>query len=184
MENLGPVFIKLGQLLSTRTDIVSHDLAKELGELTDNCEPVEYSYIKDQLIKNLGSKSQRILDTIDPSPLAAASLAQVHRFSYKDKELIVKVQKPDLEKLILRDIQAIRLGAKLIRLFYKGYPRIDLNSVVNDYERIILNELDFRIEAANAKKTYSNFLQTEHLYVPEVHDDFTTKKTHKWSTNH
>ena len=73
------------------------------------------------------------------------------------------MQKPDLEKLILRDIQAIRLGAKLIRLFYKGYPRIDLNSVVKDYERIILNELDFRIEAANAKKTYSNFLQTEHL---------------------
>ena len=177
MENLGPVFIKLGQLLSTRTDIVSHDLAKELGELTDNCEPVEYSYIKDQLLKNLGSKSQKILDTIDPSPLAAASLAQVHRFSYQDKEMVVKVQKPDLEKLILRDIQAIRLGARLIRLFYKGYPRIDLNSVVDDYERIILNELDFRIEAANAKKTYSNFLQTEYLYVPEVHDDFTTKKT-------
>ena len=177
MENLGPVFVKLGQLLSTRTDIVSHGLAKELGELTDNCEPVEYSYIKDQLIKNLGTKSQKILDTIDPSPLAAASLAQVHRFSYQDKELIVKVQRPDLEKLILRDIQAIRLGARLIRLFYKGYPRIDLSSVVDDYERIILNELDFRIEAANAKKTYNNFLQTEHLYVPEVYDDFTTKKT-------
>ena len=177
MENLGPVFVKLGQLLSTRTDIVSHDLAKELGELTDNCEPVEYSYIKDQLIKNLGTKSQKILDTIDPSPLAAASLAQVHRFSYQDKELIVKVQRPDLEKLILRDIQAIRLGARLIRLFYKGYPRINLSSVVDDYERIILNELDFRIEAANAKKTYNNFLQTEHLYVPEVYDDFTTKKT-------
>ena len=80
MENLGPVFVKLGQLLSTRTDIVSHDLAKELGELTDNCEPVEYSYIKDQLIKNLGTKSQKILDTIDQSPLADTSLTQVHRF--------------------------------------------------------------------------------------------------------
>ena len=177
MENLGPVFIKLGQLLSTRTDILSHGLAKELGELTDNCEPVEYSYIKDQLIKNLGSKSQKILDTIDPSPLAAASLAQVHRFSYKNKELVVKVQKPDLEKLITRDIEAIRLGTRIIRLFYKGYPRIDLNSVVDDYERIILNELDFRIEAANAKKTYDNFLHTEHLYVPEVHDSYTTKRT-------
>ena len=177
MENLGPVFIKLGQLLSTRTDILSHGLAKELGELTDNCEPVEYSYIKDQLIKNLGAKSQKILDTIDPSPLAAASLAQVHRFSYKNKELVVKVQKPDLEKLITRDIEAIRLGTRIIRLFYKGYPRIDLNSVVDDYERIILNELDFRIEAANAKKTYNNFLHTEHLYVPEVHDSFTTKRT-------
>ena len=177
MENLGPVFIKLGQLLSTRTDILSHGLAKELGELTDNCEPVEYSYIKDELIKHLGAKSEKILDTIDPSPLAAASLAQVHRFSYKNKELVVKVQKPDLEKLITRDIEAIRLGTRIIRLFYKGYPRIDLNSVVDDYERIILNELDFRIEAANAKKNFNNFLHTEHLYVPEVHDSYTTKRT-------
>lgn len=177
LEGLGPVFIKLGQLLSTRTDLISQDLSQELGKLTDSCEPVEYSFIKDQLVKNLGKKSQLILESIDPRPLASASLAQVHRFSFEGKELVVKVQRPGLEDFISRDINAIKLAAKIIRIFYKGYPRIDLNSVVEDYERVILNELDFRIEAANAKKTYNNFTGTKHLYVPEVFDEFTTRKT-------
>ena len=177
LEELGPVFIKLGQLLSTRTDLISHKLALELSKLTDNCEPLEYSYIKEQLIRNLGSKSDIVLDTIDPIPLAAASLAQVHRFTKGDQELVVKVQRPNLETSISRDIGAIRLATTVIRTFYKGYPRIDISSVVDDYERVILNELDFRIEAANAKKTFNNFKDTNHLYVPKIHDEFTTKKT-------
>ena len=176
LESLGPVFIKLGQLLSTRTDIISKELAAELNNLTDNCEPIEYNYIKDQLIANLGDNAKDILEDIDPKPLASASLAQVHRFTKEGENLVVKVQKPNLDEQIEVDIKAIRLGAKILRTFYKGYPRVDLNSVVDDYEKIVMNELDFRIEAANAKKTYENFSENNYLYVPKVLDKYTTKK--------
>ena len=176
LESLGPVFIKLGQLLSTRTDIISKELAAELNNLTDNCEPIDYNYIKDQLIANLGDNAKDILEDIDPKPLASASLAQVHRFTKEGENLVVKVQKPNLDEQIEVDIKAIRLGAKILRTFYKGYPRVDLNSVVDDYEKIFMNELDFRIEAANAKKTYENFSENNYLYVPKVLDKYTTKK--------
>ena len=176
LESLGPVFIKLGQLLSTRTDIISKELAAELNNLTDNCEPIEYNYIKDQLISNLGDNAKDILEDIDPKPLASASLAQVHRFTKDGENFVVKVQKPNLDEQIEVDIKAIRLGTKILRTFYKGYPRVDLNSVVDDYEKIIMNELDFRIEAANAKKTYQNFTDNNYLYVPKILDKYTTKK--------
>ena len=176
LESLGPVFIKLGQLLSTRTDIISKELAAELNNLTDNCEPIEYNYIKDQLISNLGDNAKDILEDIDPKPLASASLAQVHRFTKDGENFVVKVQKPNLVEQIEVDIKAIRLGTKILRTFYKGYPRVDLNSVVDDYEKIIMNELDFRIEAANAKKTYQNFTDNNYLYVPKILDKYTTKK--------
>jgi len=129
LESLGPVFIKLGQLLSTRTDIISKELAAELNNLTDNCEPIEYNYIKDQLISNLGDNAKDILEDIDPKPLASASLAQVHRFAKDGKNFVVKVQKPNLDKQIEVDIKAIRVGTKILRTFYKGYPRVDLNYV-------------------------------------------------------
>ena len=176
LESLGPVFIKLGQLLSTRTDIISKELAAELNNLTDNCEPIEYNYIKDQLISNLGDNAKDILEDIDPKPLASASLAQVHRFTKDGENFVVKVQKPNLDEQIEVDIKAIRLGTKILRTFYRGYPRVDLNSVVDDYEKIIMNELDFRIEAANAKKTYQNFTDNNYLYVPKILDKYTTKK--------
>ena len=176
LESLGPVFIKLGQLLSTRTDIISKELAAELNNLTDNCEPIEYNYIKDQLISNLGDNAKDILEDIDPKPLASASLAQVHRFTKDGENFVVKVQKPNLHEQIEVDIKAIRLGTKILITFYKGYPRVDLNSVVYDYEKIIMNELDFLIEAANAKKTYQNFTENNYLYVPKILDKYTTKK--------
>tara|TARA_Y100001954_G_scaffold17938_1_gene16569 strand:- start:416 stop:1807 length:1392 start_codon:yes stop_codon:yes gene_type:complete len=177
LENLGPVFIKLGQLLSTRTDLISQELASNLKELTDSCEPIDFSYIKEELKRNLGQRADTLLKNIDAVPLASASLAQVHRVTLNNEELVVKVQRPGLEKQIQRDIDALRFAVKALRFFYKGYPRVDLNLVVNDYEKVITNELDFRLEAANAKKTFSNFAHSSFLYVPRIHDEFTTKKT-------
>ena len=144
---------------STRTDIISKELAAELNNLTDNCEPIEYNYIKDQLISNLGDNAKDILEDIDPKPLASASLAQVHRFTKDGENFVVKVQKPNLDEQIEVDIKAIRLGTKILRTFYKGYPRVDLNSVVDDYEKIIMNELDFRIaNEITITYTYLKFL--------------------------
>ena len=176
LEGLGPFFIKLGQLISTRTDLISLELAKELRNLTDNCAPVDFNYIKDQINEGLGSRAKSILENIIEEPVASASLAQVHRLTINDKDLVIKVQKPGLLDLIDKDIKALRLGISFLRFSYKGYPRVNLNELLNSYEKIIKNELDFRIEAANAKKTFENFDNNELLYIPRIEDEFTTKK--------
>ena len=176
LEGLGPFFIKLGQLISTRTDLISLELAKELRNLTDNCAPVDFNYIKDQINEGLGSRAKTILENITEKPVASASLAQVHRVTINDKDLVIKVQKPGLLDLIDKDIKALRLGISFLRFMYKGYPRVNLNELLNSYEKIIKNELDFRIEAANAKKTFENFDGNELLYIPRIEDEFTTKK--------
>ena len=176
LESLGPFFIKLGQLISTRTDLISLELAKELRNLTDNCAPVDFNYIKEQINEGLGSRAKTILENITEKPVASASLAQVHRLTINDKDLVIKVQKPGLLDLIDKDIKALRLGIRFLRFMYKGYPRVNLNEMLNSYEKIIKNELDFRIEAANAKKTFENFDGNELLYIPRIEDEFTTKK--------
>ena len=176
LEELGPFFIKFGQLLSTRTDLISLELASELRNLTDNCESIGFDHIRSAINDGLGSRAEKILGTIDVVPIASASLAQVHKFNIDGKELVVKVQKPGVTDSINKDIDALRLGIKLLRLFYSGYPRINLHNLLNSYERVIKNELDFRIEAANAKKTFENFDKNRLLYVPRIEDEFTTKK--------
>ena len=118
LESLGPFFIKLGQLLSTRTDLITLELAKELRNLTDNCEPVDFSYIKNQINDGLGSRAKKILDSIEEEPIASASLAQVHKLKLDGKDLVIKVQKPGLLNLIDRDISALHLGIKLLRFIY------------------------------------------------------------------
>tara|TARA_X000000368_G_scaffold324686_1_gene261759 strand:- start:1257 stop:2645 length:1389 start_codon:yes stop_codon:yes gene_type:complete len=176
LESLGPFFIKLGQLISTRTDLISLELAKELRNLTDNCEPIDFNHISNEINEGLGSRAKTILENIMEKPVASASLAQVHRLTINDKDLVVKVQKPGLLGQIDKDIKALRLGIRFLRFMYKGYPRVNLDELLNSYEKIIKNELDFRIEAANAKKTFENFDGNELLYVPRIEDEFTTKK--------
>ena len=176
LESLGPMFIKLGQLLSTRTDIFDYEVSKELNKLTDNCAPVDFSYISDLIKKELGVKSESILKNIEVTPLASASLAQVHRLKVNEEEMVIKVQRPYLFQQIKGDLAAIKDGVKMLRFFYKGYPRVNLMDLASDYENVLLNELDFRIEAANAKKTFEIFKNSHLLYVPKIFDEYTTKK--------
>ena len=176
LEDFGPVYIKLGQLLSTRTDLVSKKLSKELNKLTDDCEAVSFDYIKNTIETELGKKSKNILSNIDKTPLSSASLAQVHVFFMDKKKFVVKVQRPNLKEKILKDINLVKFGIRILRFFIKSYPRIDLMKIINDYERVINNELDFRLEANNAKKTYENFQDSSFLYVPSIVEKYTTKK--------
>ena len=176
LEELGPVYIKLGQLLSTRTDIISKELALELNRLTDNCQAIEFHEIKEIIYSELRYKSEKILKTIEKKPIATASLAQVHRFKLQEKEYVIKVQKDGVETNIKRDLSAIKSIIGGLNFFLKDYPRINPTSIFEEYEKVILNELDFRLEAANAKKTFENFSDSEELYVPKIVDKFTTKK--------
>ena len=176
LEELGPVYIKLGQLLSTRTDIISKELALELNRLTDNCQAIEFHEIKEIIYSELRYKSEKILKTIEKKPIATASLAQVHRFKLQEKEYVIKIQKDGVETNIRRDLSAIKSIIGGLNFFLKDYPRINPISIFEEYEKVILNELDFRLEAANAKKTFENFRDSKELYVPKIVDEFTTKK--------
>ena len=123
LEELGPVYIKLGQLLSTRTDIISKELALELNGLTDNCQVIEFHEIKEIIYSELRYKSEKILKTIEKKPIATASLAQVHRFKLEEKEYVIKVQKEGVETKIRRDLSAIKSIIGGLNFFLKDYPR-------------------------------------------------------------
>ena len=176
LENLGPVFIKLGQLLSTRTDLLPKKVTKELNLLTDSCAPIPFSEVKEIIQKELRSKSEIIFTKIESIPLASASLAQVHKIRLNNDVCVIKVQKPNLKHIVERDISALKLASKAMKLLLKSYPRIDPNTIIRDYESVINNELDFRIEAANAKKTFEKFVNNNYLYVPKIYDEFTRKR--------
>ena len=176
LENLGPVFIKFGQLLSTRTDLLPKNVTRELNSLTDACSPIGFEEISKTITDELRGKSDKVLNSIDEKPLASASLAQVHKIKIDNLECVIKVQKPNLMYQVDRDIRALKIAAKGAKIFLKDYPRIDPEIIINDYQSVIKRELDFRIEAANAKKTYEKFADNQHLYVPKIIDEYTCKK--------
>ena len=170
------MFIKLGQLLSTRTDLFERSVTQELNKLTDSCPPVAFELIKKTIETQLLSKAEKILMTIEEKPLASASLAQVHKFKIRGEDFVIKVQRPGLEELVKRDLDALKLAAKYSSFFLKHYPRVKPLELIEQYENVIFQELDFRIEAANSNKTYENFKSSNYLEIPKIADDFTTKK--------
>jgi len=176
LERLGPIFIKLGQLLSTRTDLFDREITSELNKLTDSCAPLEFETIEQEIKLQLLEKADIVLSTIEKSPLASASLAQVHRFQLNGNNFVIKVQRPGLERMVAKDIKALKLAAKFASLVLGDYPRVKPLEILEQYEKVILQELDFRVEAANSNKTYENFLENSFLEIPKICDEFTTKK--------
>ena len=174
MEDLGPIYIKFGQLLSTRRDFIPKDLADELENLQDNVPPFEEPRIDAIVKKSLGRNVEEIFKKLDPKPFASASVAQVHKALLKnDDEVVVKIIRPNIEKIIHEDIQLLKWVAKLFQTHTNVGRRLRPIEVVNDYEEIILGELDLRSEAANTSQLARNFHSSSKLYVPKVYWDFT-----------
>ena len=177
LESLGPIFTKFGQLLSTRTDILDLATAKELESLTDSCKPFDVSTFKRIVESELGDSINNIFETFDESPMAAASLAQVHSATLKNgNEVVIKVLRPNIERRVKRNLRLLKSTAKIFTYIYKDSYRLKPNEVVRDYESTILKELDLRLEASNTNLTRKNFLGSKELYIPEVYWDLTTSK--------
>ena len=177
LESLGPIFTKFGQLLSTRTDILDLATAKELESLTDSCKPFDVSTFKKIVESELGDSVTNIFETFDESPMAAASLAQVHSATLKNgNEVVIKVLRPNIEKRVKRNLRLLKSAAKIFTYIYKDSYRLKPNEVVRDYESTILKELDLKLEASNTNLTRKNFLGSKELYIPEVYWDLTTSK--------
>lgn len=173
LEELGPVFVKFGQLLSTRPDLIPHDIAIELNKLQDKVPPFDKHKFTNIVEQSLGDKVDNIFLEFDREPLASASVAQVHAAKLKNgREVIVKVIRPGIEQVIEQDVALLLFISRLIERFVPEGRRLRPVEVVEDYRLTILDELDLQREAANASQLRRNFENSPLLYVPEVFWDY------------
>jgi ubiquinone biosynthesis protein len=177
LEALGPIFVKFGQILSTRRDLLPPEIADELALLQDRVPPFSSAEARRIVERSFGRPIEAVLDAFDERPMASASIAQVHSARLKDgREVVVKVLRPDIERIIRRDVGLLYLIARLAQTYWKEGRRLRPIEVVRDYERTILDELDLQREAANAAQLRRNWEGSDMLYIPEVHWDYTSKQ--------
>jgi len=176
LEDLGPIFVKFGQILSTRRDLLPDDIADELALLQDNVPSFSISHSRAIIEAAYGDKIDNIFATFTDEPLASASIAQVHTATLPDgDEVIVKVLRPNVEKIIRRDLIILEYLARLAERFWSEGKRLRPCEVVDDYKHTILDELDLMREAANASQLKRNFEGSADLYVPDVYWSLTRK---------
>ncbi len=175
LEDLGPIFVKFGQLLSTRRDFLPEDIAEELSKLRDHVPPFSSVRAKEIIEQAFsGTPIAQLFAEFEDKPLASASIAQVHAARLKDgREVVVKVVRPDIEKTIRRDIGLIRILAQLAERYSDDGRRLKPTGVVAEYEKILLDELDLVREGANASQLKRNAKESKRLYVPEIIWDLT-----------
>lgn len=173
VEEMGTLFLKLGQLLSTRSDLLPPDIIAQLSLLQDKVAPFDVAVLKQQIQNpktGLGKSVDELFVRFDNKPLAAASIAQVHTACLPDgREVVVKVVRPDIKPIIIKDFELLRELASWLSARLESARAIHIINIVEDYRQIMLNELDLTLEAANATKMRNNFLNSPLIYVPEVY---------------
>ncbi|CAA0099946.1 putative protein kinase UbiB [Halioglobus japonicus] len=176
LEELGPVFIKFGQMLSTRRDLLPDDIADELARLQDNVPPFPDAQSVAIVEKALGKPVGELFASFESTPMASASVAQVHCATlHSGEQVVVKVVRPDIEAVIREDIALMYTLAKLAAKYHPNGRRLRPVEVVADYELVILDELDMAREAANTSQLRRNFENNKLLYVPEVYWDYSCR---------
>lgn len=176
LEALGPVFIKFGQMLSTRRDLLPDDIAVELARLQDNVPPFPSARARTIIESSLGCSVSEIFQTFDADPMASASVAQVHGATLKDgRAVVVKVIRPGIDKVIRQDISLLYTLAWMVCHLWSEGRRLRPVEVVEEYEQTIFDELDLRKEAANGSQLRRNFEGSSVLYVPEIFWDYTRR---------
>ena len=177
LEDLGPIFVKFGQALSTRKDLLPDDVADELVKLQDKVPPFPSEIAQRIIEQELDMSVEQAFAEFDAEPLASASVAQVHTALLPDGEqVIVKVLRPDVEKRIRSDIELLYEMAKFAARFWPDARRLRPLEVVAEFEKTLIDELDLVREAANAAKLRRNFIDSDALYVPEIHWPLTRQK--------
>jgi ubiquinone biosynthesis protein len=176
LEELGPIFMKFGQTLSTRRDLLPTDIADELAKLQDRVPPFPGAAARKLVEEAYGRSVGEVFASFDENPLAAATIAQVHVARLKDgSEVIVKIVRPGIRALIDKDIEVMFSLARLAEKYWSEGHRLRPVEVVREYQKTILDELDLMREAANAAQLKRNFATSSLLYVPGVHWDLCRK---------
>ncbi len=174
LEELGPIFIKFGQLLSTRRDMLPLDIADELAYLQDQVAPFDGEQAREIIEKSLGSKIETVFKDFSSEPLASASVAQVHTATlHTGEEVVIKVIRPGIGRIIKQDLALLHKLAEFVENFSQDGKRLRAREVIRDYDYVIHDELNLQIEGANATQLANNFKDSDILYVPKVYWDFT-----------
>lgn len=170
LEELGPIFVKFGQLLSMRFDMLPQDITNELVFLQDQVPPFSGKLAQHMVETSLGFPIHQMFQNFDTTPLASASIAQVHAaILLNGKSVVVKVLRPNIHKIIKRDIELLKTLAKLTQRLWKKSRRFKPCELVAEFEKTLKDELDLMREAANASQLRRNFLHSPLLHVPEIH---------------
>ena len=176
LEDLGPIFVKFGQILSTRQDLLPEDVALEFKKLQDNVPPFPGEQARAIIEKSLKAGIHELFETFDEQPFASASIAQVHAATLPDnQQVIVKVLRPGIQKIIRRDVSILYTIAGLAERYWSEGERLRPTEVVAEFEHTILDELDLQREAANASQLKRNFASSRLLYVPGIHWSLTRR---------
>lgn len=176
LEELGPIFVKFGQLLSTRRDLLPDDIADELAKLQDKVPPFPGEMAKKMIEKSLQQSVESLFLDFSISPLASASISQVHAATLIDgSHVVVKVLRPNIHRLIQQDVEILQLIAKLIYRYIPQSRRFRPIEVVEEIKRTLFDELDLLREAANASQLRRNFAHTHNLMVPQVYWQYSRK---------
>jgi len=174
LEELGPTFIKVGQMLSTRADIVPADIFQELQKLQDQVPPVAAQEVVSEIESELKSPMEEVFSDFDETPMAAASIGQVHRAQLKTGEKVaVKVQRPNIRRVIEEDINILRALAGLAERHLPDAELYDPVGVVNEFARYIRQELDYTLEGRNMERFARNFADDDTVYIPKVYWNLT-----------
>lgn len=177
LEDLGPIYVKFGQTLSTRKDLLPEDIAEELVKLQDKVPPFSAETARKIIEQQLGQTIAEAFAEFDSTPLASASVAQVHTATlHSGEKVIVKVLRPDIEGKIHSDVGLLYELARLAERFWADARRLRAMEIVAEFEKTILDELDLVREASNASAIRANFKGSEMLYIPEVHWPLTRRK--------
>ena len=177
LEALGPTFIKLGQLLSTRTDLLPLPYLKALARLQDRIAPFPFAEVESIVSTELGVRLSKAFASFDEAPLAAASLAQVHRAALRDgRAVAVKVQRPGVREQILEDLEALAVLADLLDRYTEAGSRYEFGRLLDQMRTGLLAELDYRQEAQNLVEVGANLSRFERLVVPAPVPDYTTSR--------
>ncbi len=177
LEELGPTFVKFGQVLSLRSDLLPDDVIIELRKLQDTVPPFPVKEVKSVIMEEFGRPAEELYGSFNEEPLAAASIGQVHRAALKDgTQVAVKVRRPGIEAVIKRDLDIMRTLARLFEKYIPESRYYDPAGLVDEFEKTITRELDFVIEGRNGERFQEDFRGDERVHVPAVIGDLTKRR--------
>ncbi len=176
IEELGPTYIKLGQILSTRKDLLDQDIIDELSKLRDNVEEFDTELAKSIFKNEIGLDIDKVFKNFNDKPIGAASIGQVYEASLDSgEEVIIKIQRPNIESIIKSDLEILKSMAIALKDFKKDID-VDLVQIVEEFQTQLIRELDYNFEALNAMKFKQIFDKSDDVYIPQIYEKYTTKR--------
>lgn len=176
MGQLGPTFIKGAQVLAMREDIIPPAYARELRQLQDRVPPFPVAQVREILARSYGLPADQVFEHFDPEPLAAASIGQVHRATYRGRDVVLKILRPGVEELVRTDLRVVFFFVGLFQVFVDNNVVRSFTAIVQEYQRMVGEEMDLRTEHDNANRLRRNFRDNPRIHIPEFVEELVSRE--------